>query len=316
MIKYKIWALVCLLIVVFTSYYLYHTSTPEPAKPGYVKVDHGELFYQTFGEGEPVIVLHGGPGLDQGYLLPQMLELAKDHQLIFYDQRGSGRSLGSPLNAKYINMNKFVEDLDRLRNSLGLEKVVLLGHSWGARLAVNYVIKHQDHVSKLVLLSPSPMHAEGFAAFSKELNNRLLPIKDKTAAVFSYKDFKKLDANGIQQLYRDFFGVWFDDQSKNKDLSLNINVESARSGFMVLEQMFANSPQPAAASISPILAKITVPTLIIHGYQDAVPPSTAQDLKDMMPSASIVYLNHCGHFSYIEKPQETFSAIRAFLERH
>ncbi len=63
------------------------------SKSGHISVESGKLFYQRFGKGDPIIVVHGGPGLDQGYLLPQMLELAKDHEVIFYDQRGSGRSL-------------------------------------------------------------------------------------------------------------------------------------------------------------------------------------------------------------------------------
>lgn len=63
------------------------------SKSGYISVESGKLFYQRFGKGDPIIIVHSGPGLDHGYLLPQMLELAKDHALIFYDRKGSGRSL-------------------------------------------------------------------------------------------------------------------------------------------------------------------------------------------------------------------------------
>jgi hypothetical protein len=74
---------------------------------GYVEVKDGKLFYQTFGFGEPIIVLHGGPGMDQGYLLPQMLELAKEHKVTFYDQRGSGKSLDTKIDEKTITINQF-----------------------------------------------------------------------------------------------------------------------------------------------------------------------------------------------------------------
>ena len=93
---------------------------------GYVAVENGKLFYQKFGSGDPIIVVHGGPGLDQGYLLPQMLELAKDHELIFYDQRGSGHSLEASIDPKYVTADQFAEDLEKLRSKLGLKKIVLI----------------------------------------------------------------------------------------------------------------------------------------------------------------------------------------------
>lgn len=111
-----------------------------------------KIFYQIFGEGTPIIITHGGPGLDQTYLQPQLLALAKNHQLIFYDQRGSGKSLGTKLDEDTINIHKFAEDLEKLRAHLKLKKFILMGHSWGGILSMQYAIKYQKNILSPLLL--------------------------------------------------------------------------------------------------------------------------------------------------------------------
>src|ERR1700722_11609704 len=123
-------------------------------RQGFVAIADGSLYYNEIGRGIPIIIVHGGPGvLDQGYLQTQLLQLAAEHRLIFYDQRGSGKSLNTKLDEKHINIDQFVKDLEALRTSLGLEKFILMGHSWGGLLAMQYAIAHQDHLLGLVLLN-------------------------------------------------------------------------------------------------------------------------------------------------------------------
>lgn len=88
------------------------------------------MFYQKFGSGGiPFVVLHGGHGLDQTYLQPQMLELAKNHEIIFYEQRGSEKSLETNFTPAQINLEQFTKYLEELRKQLKLDKFILLGHS-------------------------------------------------------------------------------------------------------------------------------------------------------------------------------------------
>src|SRR5579864_5985707 len=101
----------------------------------FVPVSGTRLFCQTFGENKPpVIVLHGGPGLGHGYLLPQMSNLGKFSFAIFYDQRGTGKSSSND-DWHRDPFKVYVNDIHQLRESFGLEKVSLLGHSWGGILA-------------------------------------------------------------------------------------------------------------------------------------------------------------------------------------
>lgn len=127
-------------------------------KEGFVEAKNGRIYYQIVGKGDPVIVIHGGPGLDQGYLLPGMALLAKNHQVIFYDQCGSGRSSISVIDEQHINDEQFVEDLETLRKALGHPKITLVGHSLGGLLAMRYAIKYSSNVKKNGIDEYTPSH--------------------------------------------------------------------------------------------------------------------------------------------------------------
>ncbi len=280
---------------------------------GFIQVDQGKLFYQTFGSGTPIIVLHGGPGLDQGYLLPQMLELAKNHKVIFYDQRGSGKSLETKINSSYINIDQFTNDLEALRMQLGIKTFILLGHSWGGFLAMNYSIRYPDHLTALILLNTAPADFKGQQAFVNEFTKRTQPIKNEIGPLFNYQEFEKLTALEISKLYRTLFSVYFYDPKDTAELTLKMSVLSAKSGAKVMELMLKTSWLRPNTNLFPQLEKLNVPTLILHGKQDIVPLWTAQEIKEAIPHAQIITIEKCGHFPFIEKPNEVFLQINRFL---
>ena len=119
---------------------------------GTKKVNGAELYYKIMGSGEPIVILHGGPGLEHTYFLPQMGELAKNYKLIFYDQRTSGGSISST-DSSSITLGNFVEDLEGIRKAFDLDKMNLLGHSWGGMLAMFYATKYPENLNSLMLIS-------------------------------------------------------------------------------------------------------------------------------------------------------------------
>jgi proline iminopeptidase len=287
----------------------------SPQRSGYIAVESGKLFYQRFGKGDPIIVVHGGPGLDQGYLLPQMLEFAKDHEVIFYDQRGSGRSLESSIDPKYISSDQFTKDLETLRLKLGLKKVAIIGHSWGGFLSMSYAIKYPANVSSLILVGSAPANYKGQKAFADEFNKRTHSIKHKIDPLFNDKTLSALNMEQINEAYRDLFSVYFKNPSNAKKLTLDMSKESAIGGFNVLSLMLKTTYFTPDSDLVPALSKLNVPTLIIHGNQDIIPVGTAQTISKATPGSKVVYLSDCGHFPYIEKPNEFFSSIRSFLSK-
>ncbi len=289
------------------------THAISSSHQGYVEVTGGRLYYQTFGQGDPIIMLHGGPGMDQNYLLPQMLELAKENKITFYDQRGSGKSLVSELNTKMINVGQFVEDLEDLRKHLGYDRFTLIGHSWGGRLAMEYAIRHPESLSKLILLNPTPATYNGQAAFAYEVTKRVHPFKNKIKPLFEYKEFTKLSTTEISSLYRRFFSAYCHQHNDSDKLSLTFDKHSAASGLKVMEIMSQSSWLQKDFDLTPQLSKLEVPTLILHGATDPIPVWTAEEIKNAILNANLVVLKNCGHFPYVEQPTQFFNEIRKFL---
>src|SRR4051812_4650358 len=135
---------------------------------GFVDSNGAMIYYKMIGRGTPLLLAHGGPGASHDYLLPYLLPLMRTHKLIFIDERGSGRSSKIEDVKQYTVANN-VEDIENVRNALGLGKIALLGHSAGGVLAQAYALKYQQHLSHLILGST-------FAS-TKELNECLAAMK-------------------------------------------------------------------------------------------------------------------------------------------
>lgn len=289
-------------------------SIEENFEQGYISVKSGKLFYNKYGSGSPIVILHGGPGLDHTYLLPQMLELAKNYTLIFYDQRGSGKSLDTPMTSRYINIEQFTQDLEELRNHWEFDKIILAGHSWGGLLAMKYAIDYPQHVSHLMLWNTAPADYKGGEAFVKESGSRMKKLMATNVyALFDYEKFTKLRNADANELYRNLFATYFYDYNKVSELNLHFDVRSTKSGFKVMTEISKNFWCSKDINLFPKLKKLDIPTLIIHGEQDVVPLWTAKDTAKAISKSKIIVLEKCGHFAYIEQPEKFFTGVREFL---
>src|SRR5919112_3859500 len=136
------------------------TAVPET---GTRQVRGVGIFERRVGSGPPAVVLHGGTGAHHDYLLPGFDALARDRQLIYYDQRGGGRS---PVSRETpVGWREHVADLEELRRQWRLEQLTLVGYSWGGLLALLYSIEHPDRVSGVALISPAPAWREARQEF-------------------------------------------------------------------------------------------------------------------------------------------------------
>ncbi len=115
------------------------------------------LFYRSAGSGpETVIVIHGGPGFSMGCIVDDMLPLAREHRVVFYDPRGTGRST-LVSDATALDALRSVDDLEALRQHFGLPRLTLLGHSWGAGVAALYAARHPERVQRLIVVGGIPL---------------------------------------------------------------------------------------------------------------------------------------------------------------
>jgi proline iminopeptidase len=279
---------------------------------GYISVKQGRLFYKKFGSGStPIIVLHGDPRLGSSYLLPQMAALADKYEVIFYDQRGSGKSQQSDISEKLINADQFVDDLEALRTQLGIKQFILLGHSLGGPLALTYAIKHPKHVSELILLNSTPVSEKGQNAFGEAFNRRIQSIKSADVLLNNLQEFQQLTAEQIAKLYQSIIPLLFYNSLNANKLTVEINSESAKNGDQAIKLM--SNSLPPLNHLFTQLKQLTMPTLIIHSEHDAIPLWTAEELKQAIPGSQLVVLAKSDHFPYIETPKQLFSAIDLFL---
>src|SRR5437588_7967086 len=169
-------------------------SAVYPQQEGFVDANGLMLYYLTMGRGEPLLILHGGPGASHDYFLPYLLPLARQHRLIFLDERGSGRSQKLQ-DASGYTIENMVEDVEAVRRALNLGKITVFGHSYGGALAQAYALKYQGHLSHLILASTWSSTKAMNEVFVRMKQNMTNELRDRIA---------KLEAAGLFVHGRDY----------------------------------------------------------------------------------------------------------------
>lgn len=306
--------LFCLTLVVFPfSSYGEELSTTVQAAAAerYVETEGAALFCRSIGKGKPLVIIHGGPGLSQDYLLPQMDRLAENNFLIFYDQRGCGRSTGE-INKETITIETYLNDLEAIRKAYNFEKISILGHSWGGFLAMEYAIAHEDKVDRLILSNSMPASSEEVALFIKEYMKRTAPIREKLNAIQKSDSFVAGDPETVAEYYRLVFATYCYKASDADQINLQMSSSAAVRGAKVsalLRQIAFEKP----FSLHEQLESITIPTLVISGDVDPIPYSTAENLHKSIKGSVFLLLKPCGHFPFVEEPTAYFNAINSFF---
>jgi proline iminopeptidase len=280
----------------------------QRARQGLLSLDDARLYYEVIGDGDPMIVVHGGPGLDHSYLQPGLNVLARSNTLIYYDQRGTGRSTAE-LTPETINMDAFVEDIDALREALGYERVDVLGHSFGALIALEYALAHSERLGTLILMNP----AEPGSRYREQLEQRQSARRteeDSTelAELTSGEGFAARDPATVSQVYRIMFRQTLRDRTRIEEIDLDLAESTAKNGSEVgrlLDESMGDM------DLWDRLGEVRAPTLVLHGRYDPTPLAMSQELAREIPLGRLVVVES-GHFPFVEAPDGLFSAISAF----
>lgn len=272
---------------------------------------NGQLFCRTMGQGDPIIVIHGGPGLSQEYLLPQMERLAQNHFVIFYDQWGCGASKGE-ISPATVSSSLFIEDIESVRKAFGLTKATIAGHSWGGLLALQYAIAHPEAVSKMILISPLSASSTGISLFMQEWIKRMAPYKEQFDKIESSPELAAGDPKTVELFHKMMFRTYCYNPEKADLLNLNISREAAVNGMKV-NAIFQETLFFSSFDFHPALQKLSIPTLIIHGDSDSLPPVCSEWIQSSIKSSRYALLEKCGHFPYVETPEPFFAQLEAFL---
>ncbi len=281
-----------------------------PTRQGLVTLDHARLFYEVVGTGDPIIVIHGGPGLDHNYLRPGLDMLASSHALVYYDQRGTGLSTAD-LDSAGINFDAFVSDVDTLRAALGYDRVTVLAHSFGALIGLAYAMRYPDRIRALILMDPVEPGSRWKDETAQRAKAARTPADSaELAKLMGSEGFKARDPATVSEVYRLEFRPEFHDPSREAALNLDLARSTAQNGPVVDSLL--------GASMGTIdwwgrLSSIQTPTLVLQGRYDLIPVAMAQALADSLPAGRLKILDS-GHFPYIEDAPGLASAVSVFLQ--
>jgi proline iminopeptidase len=276
---------------------------------GYKDIYGTKLYYKTIGEGEPILVVHGGPGLEHSYFLPHLDELAKKHTLIFFDLRGHGKS-DATMDSAHIQLSYFVDDIEEMRKAFGIQKLILLGHSFGGLLAENYAAKYPSHLKALILVSPAAHDSKYPIEASKVIKERTTQqdLTDRQTVMAS-PEFKKADPKAYEKLFRINFRTGFANKTLIDSLQLSFPSDYQERS-MVLRKMYPENWFYAPGSK---FTNILCPVLIIYGEFDAMPKACYEDLQARILKSTLVALPNAGHFPFIEAKEKFFAETEKFL---
>jgi proline iminopeptidase len=177
------------------------SATPRENR---IPVGGADLYSREVGQGTAVIVLHGGPDFDHSYLLPELDRLSDSFHLIYYDQRGRGRS-ADRVQPEDVTLTSDIVDLEKVRQSFHLDSMVLLGHSWGTVLALEYALRYPERVSRLILMNPAPASTDDYKQLRKEWLEKRPDDMDRRKAITASAAYKEGDPDAVTAYYRIHF---------------------------------------------------------------------------------------------------------------
>ena len=280
---------------------------------GFVNVEGGRIWYHRVGSGKatPLLVLHGGPGACSYYLKP-LLALAADRPVIIYDQLGCGKS-DRPTDTTLFTVDRYVRELQTLRDSLGLREVHLLGHSWGAMLAESYMATRPAGVRSLILASPLVTTAQ----WEHDADSLIKALPDSTrAAIATHEANHTTSAPEYVNAMKAYYALYYN-RTPPHDMAERDSGQAAV-GEQVYEYMWGPSEFYATGTLkhfdaTATLRGITVPTLFIAGEFDEATPSSTRSFSRLVPGSEFVMIPGSGHLTMHDNPAAMLAAVRTFL---
>jgi len=312
----KHFSLLITVLVLLSLQTIGHCESIEPGE-GYITSSDGtRLFYKVVGNGpKTLVVLHGGPGNTMFSILPDFEPLAKEHTVIYYDQRGNGRS-DLVEGSEQLAISKHIEDLEAVRQHFNLNKLNLLGNSWGGLLVSFYALEHPDKVKRLVLHSPASPSYAILRTSTPFIYQRIPPE--------SLARFRSMSIPGVWRsshdplaLCRRFYEllrpVYFSDITRAEKMRGDVcagPIEALRLQPTVNKTIWESLGEWNLISE---LASLKIPTLVIHGSYDMIPIESSIAWTEAMPNARLLVIKDSGHMTHIEQPGIFFTAIENFL---
>jgi proline iminopeptidase len=324
---YAFSALILMLLPAFAG-----TAKPaQPTKPGnvyaiqqgYVDANGVMIYYKIFGHGKPLVLAHGGPGASHDYFLPYLAPLARHYQLVFIDERGSGRSPALE-NVSAYTVENMVEDVEAVRQALNLGRISLLGHSYGGVLAQAYALKYQKNLSHLILAST-------FSSTGK-INEVFVHMKEKMPADLRDR-INRMESDGLYGHGKDYeknrytteymTAAWGDGYFpylyRNHPDPNYDPIDNGKMSWDLYREMWGSHGEFVidgnlkSVEYTDRLPAIKVPTLLLVGDHDECDPAMSKVMNEKIAGSKLIILPGSGHMTFVDQPGMFGQAVEDFL---
>jgi proline-specific peptidase len=294
-------------------------NTEMPAKEGFISFRGYNVWYRTAGDREesgkfPLLCLHGGPGAPHDYLEPLEPIVATGRRVIFYDQLGCGNS-DDPHNPSMYTLDLYVQEVGVVRRALGLERVHILGHSWGGMLAMEYALTKPAGLASLTLADAAASSPQ-WVIEMRRLVAELPPEVQQT--IQEHEAAGTTDSPEYQEATRAFYRRHAGGRIDPRPDFLNRMAD--KPGDEVYHTMWGPSEFFMTGTlkdwdITGRLGEIRVPTLVIGGRYDHATPVITETVHRGIPGSEWVIFENSGHFPHIEETERYLKVLDQFLNR-
>lgn len=297
----------------FFAFFLSIISTySHAAQHGFVEREDVNIHYKITGDGFPIVLLSGGPGQNVNALVDIADRLSISFKVISIDQRGTGKSILTEVTEKTIKLANYIADIEAVRKQLGIEKWLIVGHSWGGGLAMAVSGAHPDHSAGMILIGSMGIdHTFVEHAF----DNLYYSEREKTALKFwsTPKELAKNPRRAAYELYRALVPSRLYVRSDAMKVMSNyvVEVNSRKISKLMFKELLADK-----YDFSTKLRDYHKPVLVVQGRQGFLAGQTLYDLLASFPNPTLAYIEKSGHFPFAEQPQAFFEVVDGFLQKH
>lgn len=266
-----------------------------------------QICYQKFGEGNPVLIINGGPGMSSEGFIPLAELLSDNNTTIIYDQRGTGDSKLNVLDRTTISLDAMVEDIEVLRKKLGYNKWIVLGHSFGGMLAYAYAAKYPERINAMIQSHSGGMDLDLLNTL--DVTSRLSE-KQRDSLTYYSVIISQGDTSHATALKRGklLAHAYLYNKKYLPQIAERLTQGNSRINSLLWTDMRLNKFDTKTE-----MKDFKKPVLILQGRNEVAPVSVAEKAHEVLPNSKLVIMDKCGHYGWLDRPDIYLSEVRNFL---
>ncbi|MEX2589682.1 MAG: alpha/beta hydrolase, partial [Chitinophagales bacterium] len=273
--------------------------------------DSVKLHYKTIGTGHPILIINGGPGFSSDGFQAMATEIAKQgYQTILYDQRGTGQSLMEKTDSHTITMDLMTKDIEAIRKDLKIKEWVVLGHSFGGMMAYYYATRHPDQIKAIVASSSGGLDLSLLGTTASAIQAKLSPAEADSLAYWR----TQRNSGENQELARRQYAKFLAPAYVYKRENIPTVAKRLTEGNTELNALVWRNLIQINYDCSEALKTFAKPVLIIQGKEDILQIELAEKADRVFPNSTLVLLDSCGHYGWLDQPEKYYNSIFTFLD--